>query len=404
MAKHRFAHTDAQAWPPLKSGIGRRAHNASVMPDATVPSRRRSLGALLGLGLGLGTAGQAPASTEEELRIGSSAALSGPAAQLGLRYHAGIRAQLDMLNQQGGVQGRKVQLDLRDDGYEPDRAEVNTRQLVEDPRVMLLFGYVGTPTSRVALPYLKRHGISFLGAYTGASMLYEPGPGRIFSVRASYMDESLALAQAMKQDGVQRFNVLLQADLFGRAGLEAMREAAQPLKLQLQASATVKRNSTQVDEALDTLVGREPAEAVFMISTYETCAAFIRQARKRGYKGRFYLLSFVGLEPLRESLLGDMRQIRVSQVVPDPHDASLPVVAAYQKAMLARGDRQFDSLSLEGYIAARVLSEGLRRMRGPISRDSLQQALATLGELDLGGFRLRYQEDAHRGSSLVIVR
>lgn len=374
------------------------------MPDATVPSRRNSLAALLGLGLGLGAWRDAGAVGEDELRIGSSAALSGPAAQLGLRYHAGIRAQLDTLNQQGGVQGRKVVLDLRDDGYEPDRAEINTRQLVEDSRVLLLFGYVGTPTSRVALPYLKRHGISFLGAYTGASILYEPGQSRIFSVRASYMDESLALARAMKRDGVHHFNVLLQADLFGRAGLEAMREAAQPLKLHLQASATVRRNSTQVDEALDALITREPAEAVFMISTYETCAAFIRQARSRGYKGRFYLLSFVGFEPLKEALTGDMRQIRVSQVVPDPHDGSLPVVAAYQKAMLARGDRQFDSLSLEGYVAARVLTEGLRRTRGPLNRDSLQQTLATLGELDLGGFRLHYQEDKHRGSSLVLIR
>ena len=374
------------------------------MPDATVTSRRHSLAALLGLGLGLGAPREALAAGEEELRIGSSAALSGPAAQLGLRYHAGIRAQLDTLNQQGGVQGRKVVLDLRDDGYEPDRAEINTRRLVEDPRVLLLFGYVGTPTSRVALPYLKRHGISFLGAYTGASMLYEPGPGRIFNVRASYMDESIALAHAMKQDGVHRFNVLLQADLFGRAGLEAIREAAQPLKLHLQAAATVRRNSTQVDEALDALVSREPAEAIFMISTYETCAAFIRQARGRGYKGRFYLLSFAGFEPLKESLMGDMRQIRVSQVVPDPHDGNLPVVAAYQKAMLARGDRQFDSLSLEGYVAARVLTEGLRRTRGPVNRDSLQQALATLGELDLGGFRVRYQEDSHRGSALVLIR
>ena len=374
------------------------------MPAAFAPSRRHCLATLLGLGLGMGMGLGARAAGEAELRIGSSAALSGPAAQLGLRYHAGIRAHLDLLNQLGGIQGQKVLLDLRDDGYEPDRAEVNTRQLVEDPRVLLLFGYVGTPTSRVALPYLKRHGISFLGAYTGAGMLYEPGPGRIFSVRASYADESMALATAMKQDGVQRFNVLLQADLFGRAGLEAMREAAQTLKLGLQASATVRRNSTQVDEALDSLISREPADAVFMISTYETCAAFIRQARARGYKGRFYLLSFVGLEPLKESLLGDMRLVRVGQVVPDPHDTSLPVVAAYQKAMLARGDRQFDSISLEGYIAARVLSEGLRRAKAPVSRDSLQQALAHLGELDLGGFKLRYQEDSHRGSSLVLVR
>ena len=295
-------------------------------------------------------------------------------------------------------------LDLRDDGYEPERAEVNTRQLVEDERVLLLFGYVGTPTSRAALPYLKRHGISFMGAYTGAGMLYEPALGRIFSIRASYQDESLALADAMKRDGVKRFNVLLQADLFGRAGLEAMRDAAQGRQLTLQASATVRRNSTDVDEALDALVTRAPADAIFMISTYETCAAFIRQARKRGYAGRFYLLSFAGLEPLQQALQGDMRQIRIAQVVPDPRDPILPVTAAYQKAMLAQGDRQFDSISFEGYIAARVLCEGLLRAQRSLGRDGVQQALERVGELDLGGFRVRYTESSHRGISLVLIR
>ena len=284
------------------------------------------------------------------------------------------------------------------------RDRQNTRLLVEDPRVLLLFGYVGTPTSRAALPYLKRHGISFMGAYTGAGMLYDPSIPRVFSVRASYMDESLALADAMQRDGVKRFNVLLQADLFGRAGLEAMRDAAPGRGLTLHASATVRRNSTDVEEALEALVTRAPADAIFMISTYETCAAFIRQARRRGYTGRFYLLSFAGLEPLQRALQGDMRRLRIAQVVPDPRDASLPVTAAYQRAMLAQGDRQFDSISFEGYIAARVLCEGLMRAPRPLSRDGLQQALERLGDLDLGGFRLHYDEASHRGSTLVLIR
>lgn len=367
--------------------------------------RRRRLIELLALtATGLaGSACAAPAAAAE-WRIGSSAALSGPAAQLGLRYHAGIRAQLALVNQQGGIQGHKLVLDLRDDGYEPERAELNTRQLVEDPRVLLLFGYVGTPTSRVALPYLKRHGIAFLGAYTGAGMLYEPRPEQVFTVRASYEDESLALVKAMQRDGVKRFNVLLQADPFGRAGLEAIRVAAGQQRLELQASSTVRRNSTQVTEALDALIARDPADAVFMISSYASCAAFIRQARQRGYQGRFYLLSFAGLEPLQQALQGDMRGVRMAQVVPSPHDASLPLTAAYQRAMLAQGDRQFDSISFEGYIAARVLCEALRRARLPMSREGLQQALEALGTLDLGGLRLHYGAGSQRGSALVLVR
>lgn len=371
--------------------------------------RRRHLFALTAAWLSLAAAiwpALAQAEPAGELRIGASAALSGPAGALGRRYHAGAQAWFDQLNKHhGGVQGAKLLVELRDDGYEPERAETNTRALLGDPRVLALFGYVGTPTSRVALPYVRRSGIAYLGAFTGASMLWDAAANpSVFNVRASYLDEGRVLARAMQASGARSVNVMVQADPFGRAGLEAMREALQASGLRLQATALVRRNSTEVDESVHTLVSQNPADAIFMVSTYETCAAFVRRARQAGFKGRFYTLSFAGLEPLRAALDGDLHDLTIAQVVPDPEDRALPVVAAYQKAMLEAGDRRFDSISLEGYIAARVLSEGLRRAKPPLSRASVRQGLESLGELDLGGFVLRYRPGQHKASSYVGLR
>jgi len=337
------------------------------------------------------------------LRIGASAALSGPPAALGRQYHLGSQAALQAANEQGGIRGSPVLLDLLDDGYEPDRAVLNTETLLRDERVLALLGYVGTPTCMAALPLIKRHQLALVGPYTGADALWERNNPQVFMVRASYRDEARALARAMRDDGVRQVQVLYQADLYGRAGLEALREATASAGPALGAAATVKRNTVEVAEAVRQLV--PTAEAIYLVSTYQSCAAFVQQARQAGFRGRFYSLSFAGREPLRAALGGSLQNIVFAQVMPDPEDPLLPVVAQYQRALRALGTSSFDSISLEGYVAARVLLEALRRAKPPLDRARLMQALAGLGSLELGGFSLQYSSTERRGSRLVrIVR
>ncbi|MBB4842441.1 ABC-type branched-subunit amino acid transport system substrate-binding protein [Paucibacter oligotrophus] len=364
-------------------------------------TRRRLLlaGGLAGCGLG----SRAAERPQAEIHIGSSAALSGPAAALGQRFHAGAQACFKQLNQKGGIAGARLVSHLLDDAYEPARSEQNTRKLVEDPRVLALFGYVGTPTSHAALPFVRRWKIPFVGPFTGADVLWEPNP-LVFNVRASYRAEALLLAADMQAQGIKRVGVLYQADLFGRAGMEALRDAGQPLGLQIGPTAQVQRNSDQVQSSLASLLAQPRPEAIFMVSTYASSAAFIKQARQLGYQGRFYSLSFVGLEPLREALGRDLSKLTVAQVVPDPADRTIPVVAAYQKAMRELGGKQLGAISLEGYLAARVLCEGLRNCRPPWTRASLAEGLATLGHLDLGGFHVDYGPQRHAGSSYIGLR
>ncbi|MCH7342891.1 ABC transporter substrate-binding protein [Pelomonas sp. CA6] len=365
-----------------------------------LPCRRRSLLALLA-GAPLLARAQSRAG---EILLGSSAAFSGPAALLGQRYHAGAQALFDQVNRGGGIAGARIRVLRRDDSYEPERAEAHTRELSQDSSLVALFGYVGTPTSRVALAYARRARLPFVAPFTGADFLRDPAQVQVFNVRAGYREEGQVLVRAMRAAKVRRLNVLYQADLYGRAGLEAIRAAVAPAGIELGAVATVKRNSTEVAAAVQALVGRNPADAIFMASTYDSCAAFVREAREAGFRGPFYGLSFTGMEPLRQALGRQMQGVTLSQVVPDAHDASLPVVAAYQRAMTEAGDRQFDSISLEGYLSARVLVEALRRAPAPVTREGLQQALEQLGDLDLGGFALRYGPGAHQGSDFVTLQ
>lgn len=347
--------------------------------------------ALMALAL-LAGAGSAAEAGGSELRLGSSAALSGPAALLGQRFHAGAQAAFVQANAHGGVHGAKLVVQLLDDGYEQARAEANTRRLLGDARVLALFGYVGTPTSWAALPEVKRHRVAFVGAYSGSEILRDPANPLVFNVRASYRDEAGRLVKAMQAAGVKTVNVLYQADMFGRSGLEAIRAAAVSTGLTIKAVATLKRNTTEVADEVRALVSGSPSDAIFVVSTYASSAAFIKAARQAGFGGQFYTLSFTGREPLWEALGKNLRGVAMTQVVPDPQDASIAVVGAYQRAMREAGhvgDRGgFDSISLEGYIAARVMLEGLRRSKPPLTREAVLAGLAALGRLDLGGFVL----------------
>ncbi|MFM1979325.1 MAG: hypothetical protein RLZ68_590, partial [Pseudomonadota bacterium] len=109
----------------------------------------------------------------EKIILGQSAAFTGPAAQLGTQFHAGAKLHFDQINAQGGISGRNIEIRQLDDGYEPERCADNTRKLLDDD-VFALFGYIGTPTSLVALPLATKAKIPFIAPFTGAMALRTP--------------------------------------------------------------------------------------------------------------------------------------------------------------------------------------------------------------------------------------
>ena len=154
--------------------------------------------AVQGLAAGLlsGTGLTARASANK-LVLGQSAAFTGPAAQLGIQMNLGARTYFDAVNAAGGIDGRTIELQTLDDGYEPDRCEANTKKLI-DAGVFALFGYVGTPTSLMALPLANQAHVPFFAPFTGAQGLRDPFSRYAFHVRASYFDETAEIVQRWK--------------------------------------------------------------------------------------------------------------------------------------------------------------------------------------------------------------
>ena len=347
--------------------------------------------------LSVGSA-QAQGVTNETILIGQSAALSGPAQELGKEMKAGAEAYFNYVNKKGGIYGRQIKLISLDDGYEPDRAAANTKKLIEEHHVLALFGYVGTPTSNAALPIFTEAKVPFIGPFTGAQSLREPFNRNIFHVRASYFDETEAIIDHLVRQGISRIGVFYQNDAYGKAGLAGVERALKARNLNIVASATVERNSVDVAKAVETLAPSKTA-VIVMISAYKSCASFIKAMKKAGATQQYWNVSFVGSKALAAELGDEGRGVQISQVVPFPWSETVPVVAEYQARI--GGPESYSFTSLEGYLAAKVLVEGLRRAGKNPTREGLIDKLSAIGKLDLGGFIVSYSGKDHSGSKYV---
>ncbi len=341
-----------------------------------------------------------PGVTDKALLIGQSAALTGPAQALGQEMRLGAQLYFDQVNASGGIHGRKLQLISLDDGYEPERAAANTRKLIDEDKVLALFAYVGTPTSAAALPLFSEARVPFIGAFTGAELLRTPFNRYVFNVRASYFDETEKIVEHLTTTGIRRIAVFYQNDAYGKAGLAGMERALGKRKLAIAASATVERNAVEVAAASRSIHAANP-DAVVMISAYKSVAAFVRAMKAAGSTAQFHNVSFVGSKPLAAELGADGIGVAVTQVVPFPWSGMLPVTREYAELMKKAGQSDLSFTSLEGYIAARVLVEGLRRAGREVSREKLIAALEGMSNTDIGGFNINFSPSNHNGSTLV---
>jgi ABC-type branched-subunit amino acid transport system substrate-binding protein len=167
---------------------------------------------------------------------------------------------------------------------------------------------------------------------------------------------------------------------------------------------TVERNSVDVKKAVADILAKQP-ESIVQISAYKSCAAFIREARKAGFGGTFYNVSFVGTQALMTELGKDARGVVVSQVMPYPYSAATAIAGEYLEAMKNSGniskELTVNYSSMEGFVAAKVFTEGLRRAGKNPSREAFISAIENIQYLQLGGFAVNFSAKQHTGSRYV---
>lgn len=308
--------------------------------------------------------------------LAQSLPLRGPSGHIGERFALGIDTVLQELNNRGGIAGRPVKIWRIDDGYEPENTLTNTQLFAAEPKVLALFGFFGTPTSKAALPIAKKAGLTLVAPLTGASSLRAKGQIGVLHFRASYAEEARRIVDHLVNDGFVKIAVAYQNDAYGKDVLASTVEALKTHDLSPVSTAALPRNSTETTQAANTIVQSKP-DALIVISLSKTMASLVNNLHRNNSRPQLMTISPTGTK----ALFRDLPQsaafgVGVTQVVPFPWDARHPDVASYQR--LLRQQQQdvevevdFDFYSLEGFMAAQWLVQAMETIAPEITRDRL---------------------------------
>lgn len=338
--------------------------------------------------------------TKTSILIGQSSPFSGSNKELGEDIREGLQAYFKQINDAGGVNGRTLELVALDDANDAKRSAENARILIEQRGVLALVGYASATLSLPALPYVEKAKIAFIGPFTGAEPM-RAFRRNVYNIRASYADELEKIVDFYTTTGMKKFSVIHYDDAVGKENLTAVETALARRGLKAASIGTLKRNQTDLGVAVADVVKAAP-DVVIATTLYKTTGDFIKGARKAGSSAQFASTSFVGASALATELGDQGMGVVVAQVVPPYSRASIQVVREYQAAIAkAVGKKDYSFTSLESYIGAKVLVEGIRRAGTNPTREGLMKALDGMQNFNVGGYVVDFTPTNHNGSKFV---
>jgi ABC-type branched-subunit amino acid transport system substrate-binding protein len=335
----------------------------------------------------------------QPLLVGQSAALSGSQTEFGRDMRDGALAAFERVNKKGGIQGRPIELVTLDDGGNEAKAKENAARLIDEHKVLALLGFISRPSSVAGAKIASEAKVPFIGPFSGTPALYK-FDRYIFTIRASYDDELASMVKQLVTNGYR--NV-------GFAYLNDARQVNVPLVEKLLASHGMKpavlvgldRTSGEATQQAKELAAANP-DVLLALANNVPLSGLIREARKQGNSTPLWIVSFVDSKGLVKELGPLAQGLVFAQIVPLPTRRTLRIVKEYQQDYAARfPNAPLSFTSLEGYIAARTLAEGLRRAGPGATRESLVRALESIQDYDLGDYFINFSPKSHNGSRFV---
>jgi branched-chain amino acid transport system substrate-binding protein len=345
---------------------------------------------------------------KNEVVLGQSAPLSGSFGELGKSYRDGAQLYFNKINLQGGVHGRLIRLKTLDDAYIPKRAEENTHQLIEKDKVFALFGHMFSSAVKASLAVATEAGVPYIAPYAGYDELFDKHNPVLFMTRASFGSEMDTLLRHVHTMGLRRVALVRYDSVPGKVLQEEFESKLAALGIKPIGVGLMKLNSRQPATAVSQLVDARPNGIVLGVSgsdAVEFVKAFNLGAKAKPVQ--YLARSLVGGHQLVTELEGESRGIVMTQLAPSPFNGKTRVAREYQADVkqAKQQDQRIDPsyISFEGYIAAKVMVEGLRRAGPNPTRPALVSALESMQEWDGGDFIINYSPTNHNGSKFVTV-
>lgn len=334
--------------------------------------------------------------SQAQILIGQTAGFTGTVGEGVKETTEGAKLYLDTINAKGGIAGQKIELVSLDDKFDPKLAAENARKLIEEQNVVALFLTRGTPHTEGIIPLLDKYAVPLVGPSTGAMVLHNPVVKHVFNVRATYQREAEKAVTHLSSMGISRIGIVYADDSFGRDGVTGAQKGLATAKL--QPAVLEKFNRAAPDFGpIAPKVYKSNAQAIIMIASGQAVVDGLKALRAAGSTAQIVTLSNNASAGFVKSLGEGGRGVIVTQVLPYERSISYPLVKEAQELAKAKGLTEVSPAMLEGFAAAKVLVESLRRAGPKPDREKIQAALEGIRKLDIGGLEISYSPQDHTG-------
>ncbi len=339
----------------------------------------------------------APVFAPAQILIGQTAGFTGTAAAGVKETSTGAKLYLDAINARGGVHGQKIELIQMDDKFEPPLAKANAKVLIEEKNVVAMFLNRGTPHTEAVIPLLEANGLALIAPSTGAMVLHQPVKKHVFNVRATYQREAEKAVTHLHTLGIQRIAVVHADDSFGLDGLEGANKGFAKAGLKPMVIIKADRSKPDYPSIIPAVVKTE-AQAVLWIASGNAVADGVKALRGAKSAAQVVTLSNNASGGFIKSLGEHARGVIVTQVFPYERSLAFSFVKEAMDLSKAKGGESLSPAMLEGFAAAKVLVEALKRAGPRPTRQSVLAALESIKKFDLGGgLEVTYAADDHTG-------
>ncbi len=335
-----------------------------------------------------------------QIRIGQTAGFTGPVSAGVKETTDGAKLYFNAINAKGGINGQKIELLSLDDKFDPKLAAENARTLIEKDDVLAMFLTRGTPHTQAVIPVIDEHRVALVGPSTGAMVLHQPLQKHVFNVRATYQREAERAIAHLHAIGITRIGVVYVDDSFGEDGLAGAEKGF--MRVNLKPVMMEKFNRSKPDFALITpKVVESKAQAILMVAASQAIVDGLKAFRESGSQAQLVTLSNNASGGFIKSMGALGHGQIVMQVFPSERSIASPMVRQALEMAQAQKAGQLSPAMLEGFAAAKVLVEGLRKAGRKPTREKLITALESLRQFDIGGFKVTYSDGSHTGLDFV---
>lgn len=338
--------------------------------------------------------------TEPPIVVGQSCDLSGPTSSRTKEYVKGVDAYIAHVNAQGGVHGRPIKLVRYDDGFNPNKGLENAKRLAEQDNALLFFGMGSAQVTAALLPYAKERGIPVFGSLSGADSLRKQHP-MLFHVRASFGEEIDRLAVYLSTVGITRIAAIAADVPIGHDGVAALEHSAKAHGMEIVKIARISADMKNLDDEAASIAKVAP-QSVLVLAPAGPAVKFVEALKKHKVNSQLLGVSVMSSNSLYKALGQQVEGMLLTQTVPFPWNARLGIVRDYQKRMTeANVSVSFDSM--EGYVSARLLVEGLKAAGPAMTRKSFIAALEGMHLKDVDGLNVSFARSSRSLVRLVDI-